>query len=96
MNYISVDHVGLLVLGLFNASIPAEALKTSFYWDVNQHLWLPKVLKKRKNGAEEHSEDSQATVKMPSLPITLDSCLSFKISSIDVVSDSVAFHGVLI
>ena len=39
INQISPDHVGLLVLGTFNASIPRTALKSSHYYDTNDAIW---------------------------------------------------------
>jgi DNA-directed RNA polymerase subunit E'/Rpb7 len=39
INQVSCDHVGLLVHGCFNASIPSAQLKPSYYFDENDSVW---------------------------------------------------------
>ncbi len=43
MNKVSPDHIGLLVYGVFNASIPFnEIRKNEFAWDDSQFSWYRK------------------------------------------------------
>jgi hypothetical protein len=40
VNKVSSDHIGVLVLGVFNASIPADQIrKKEFKWDPASHQW---------------------------------------------------------
>ena len=97
--------MGLLVYGLFNAAIPAEALKSHYYWDVNQLLWTPKVAKKSKKvqNIEKIEKvkkvelaDDHDVVSAPLQPLQLELRLAFKITSIDCIQDTVGFQGSLL
>ncbi|KAH9270269.1 hypothetical protein BASA83_007608 [Batrachochytrium salamandrivorans] len=40
VNKVSPDHIGLLVYGMFNASIPSSHIRhDEFYWDTDGHAW---------------------------------------------------------
>lgn len=43
INRISSTHVGLIVYGLFNASIPIHQLETCYSWDEFINSWKPKL-----------------------------------------------------
>lgn len=43
VNKVSPDHIGLLVLGVFNASIPSDQIrKGEFEWDSDEFKWIRK------------------------------------------------------
>ena len=102
INHCSGEHVGLLVYGLFNAAIPAEALKSHYYWDINQLLWTPKIAKKSKKGQNVEKEkkielvEDHDVVSAPFEPLQLGLRLAFRITSIDCIQETVGFQGSLL
>jgi DNA-directed RNA polymerase I subunit RPA43 len=42
VNQVSADHVGMLVMGCFNASIPSSKMKPSLKYDEEQSVWRTK------------------------------------------------------
>lgn len=41
VNKVSPDHIGLLIYGVFNASIPSDQIrKSEFAWDSEGHTWM--------------------------------------------------------
>ena len=82
INKISGDHVGLIAFGIFNASIPAESLRSAYFYEIFGKQWI------QLNTADEYTNKNPIG-ESDGMPKKLEvgQRLSFYIGSISFISE---------
>lgn len=83
INRISSTHIGLIVYGLFNASIPIHQLEICYSWDESLNSW------KLKSNINTSRESSEKKLKV----LTIGATLKFRVLNVKKDAQLIAITG---